>query len=334
MATPRWAINGVILPRNPTSFALTHDNSNATYVKMADGSQRRMTPPNMLTAAKVQMEWMYADSRVQNLILSKINQALMAASSSAAISKILLDGELPAVEVWAYIESPSVTYSGHAINGGGGGAAGSSPDLVVDTRIGQGGVRKDLVIEGRTDGPYLHSHNPVPATLPTQASVSAWYGGPTGNNSVDGLPTWNGLAWNQTCSTSATLSFSNLGTAPWSPMIRLNGPFNNGLTLTAAYQDVDGTGRGVIFAYTGPNVHAGDFLTLDTAKMRLMQSVASVTTEIYTFSLQTVGTSTPFPYWPPAPPGTFLIGVTLSGGTASTSVDYSNAGSESFRYWA
>lgn len=333
MANPQWAINGVILPRNPTSFALNHDTSNATYVKMADGSQRRITPPNLLTAAKVQMEWMYADSRIQNAILSKINQAIMAASSSAAVSKILLDGEMPAVELWAYFESPSVTYSGHSINGGNGGAAGTAPDLVYDTRIGQGGVRKDIIIEGRTDGPYLHSHFPVPATTPSLASVTAWYGGPTGNNTVDGLPTWNNQGWKQTCSTSATLAFSNMGTAPWNPCVRLQGPFNSGLTMTVSYQDVDGTGQGVVFTYTGPNVNNGDFLTLDTAKLRLHSSVAGAVNEIYSFSVQTVAGATPFPYWPPAPPGTFNVALNLAGGTASTSVDFSNNGAETFRYW-
>lgn len=154
---PKWAVNGVTLPRNPTVFNIQHDTANVTYVKMADGTQRRIVPPNALPGANITMEWQFADSRIQNATLALLNQGILSASSTAALSKILLDGELPAIEIWAYLDTPTVQYSGHHAK------SGNANDLIIDQRLGQGGVRKDIALDGRMDGPYLHSHYAVPA---------------------------------------------------------------------------------------------------------------------------------------------------------------------------
>lgn len=184
-----------------------------------------------------------------------------------------------------------------------------------------------------------YSANNFSAPGVTASQMSGWFGGPTGNNAYDLLPTWNGNSYNAAPTLAGNsfnnnIAFTNLGTAPWSPTIRVNGPFNNGMQMTLTYQDVDGTGQGVVFTYTGPNVASGNYLLIDTQKMRVYSVIGGAKNEIYTFTLLTVANSTPFPYWPPFPTGKFNVKLNIAGATqGTTTLDLSNNGTETFRYW-
>lgn len=320
---PRWQIDGVVMPRNPDTFDKKFDKANVSYVTMADGSQRRIIAPNLLTAAQLQVDWHMADVRLRNFVMQYMNNAL---------HKVTLDQLLPPQQMYVYFDTPDLV--------GISGTTGKNAETYIDQRPGQGGVRWDIEITGRTDGPYNHSLYPIPSSTapPSLASVTAWFGGPTGNPTLDYLPVWQGHTWNilfgAASGTSVLIYTENLGTAPWSPTIKFNGPFNTNLSLQAVYQDVDGSGLGVTFTYTGPNVALGDFLRFDTQKLRLYASVSGVVSEIYSFSLNATASGIPFPYWPPFPANPTGPYLTWTGGdTTHSSIDFSNAATSVFNYW-
>lgn len=310
MSRPIWQIDGVAFPRNPDNWTMKFDPANVSYVTMADGTQRRIVPPFKFKKVPIELDFSFADQRVRTFVMQQLNKDIL--------HKITVDGEMPAKQIWAYLDTPDIAMS----------------KTVFDTRAGQGGMRRDIKIVGKTDGPYLHSLNPVPSTLPTLAQVQQWFGGPYGSQSLDYIATWDGKAWNVALPVNASATFSNLGTAPWSPIIRINGPFNTGLQIKAAYQDVDGTGDGVVLTYVGANVAAGDYLLFDTQTCRMWSVVSGAQNEIYTFTVATVSSGTPFPFWPPFPMGEFsLTTAAVAGTTGASTLDLSNNGSETFRYW-
>lgn len=311
MSRPLWQFNGVVLPRNPDSYTRKGDKVNAEYVRMTDGSQRRQTLPFVSTPCIIELNWKNSDLRLRTFISKSL--------SASGTVKILTDGALPAVYMNCYFDTPEWSINGD----------------VYDTRPGQGGIRQDLRIVGQTDGPYLYSNNPVALGIVSAAQVQSWFGGPSGSNAIDGLPVWNGANWTNDVHTSpAAVVMTNMGTAPWSPVFRLNGPFNTGTTINVAYTDVDGTGQGVTFTWNGANLGAGSYITFDTKTMRCYMIIGGVIAETYTFTVTAPGsTNQPFPYWPPAPPGNFTVTVTSTGGTTATTLDYSNGGTSVFAYW-
>jgi hypothetical protein len=307
---PIWTIDGVPFPRNPDNWTAKFDPANVSYVTMADGTVRRIVVPFKFKSVPVEFDFTFADQRVRNFVLQQLNNDIL--------HKITVDGEYPAKQVWCYLDTPDIAMS----------------KGIFDSRVGQGGMRRDLKITGRTDGPFWHSVTAVPSTVPTAAQMQQWFGGPFGSPWLDYIPKWGGNAYNIALPVNAASTFSNVGTAPWSPTIRITGPFNTGLQIKAAYQDVDGTGQGVVLTYLGPNVAAGNYLLFDTQKCRMYSVIGGAQNEIYTFSLTTVAAGTPFPFWPPLPMGDFtLTTASVAGTTGSSGLDLSNNGSETFRYW-
>lgn len=305
-----WTIDGVAFPRNPDFWSAKYDNANVNYVAMADGSMRRIVVPFKQKSVPVEFDFTYADQRIRAFVLQQLNNDIL--------HKITFSGELPATQVWCYWDTPDIAMS----------------KTIFDMRTGQGGMRRDIKITGRTDGPFAHSLNVVPSTMPTASQMQSWFGGPFGVATLDYIPAWDGHAYNIAIPANTSATFSNLGTAPWSPMIRINGPFNSGLQIKAAYQDVDGTGQGVVLSYVGAPLASGSYLLFDTLKCRMWSVVGGAQNEIYTFTLTTVANGTPFPYWPPFPMGEFTITTAgVAGTTAASTLDLSNNGTETFRYW-
>lgn len=303
-----------MIPRNPDSWTRKTDKVNATDVTMADGTPRRIVVPNLWTACTIELNWKNTDARMRNALMKNLN--------GGNLATILMDGNLPAVVMKAYLDTPEWSVDSET----------------YDTRTGQGGVRQTLKLTGRTDGPYLYSSNTVASTTapPSAAQVLASFGGPSGSYAIDGLPTWNGNAWNAApASTSSpyTMTVTNMGTAPWSPTIRVNGPFST-LSLNVSYQDVDGSGQGVTMTWTGGALAAGSYLLFDTRRMRVYTVVGGVQTEVYSFTVTAPGSSgQPFPYWPPAPSGNFSMTTTFTGSAAGFGIDFSNGATNQFCYW-
>lgn len=189
---------------------------------------------------------------------------------------------------------------------------------------------------GTVANPYVSYYQSDPTGYPgfVASDISTWFNGATGVPQWDGIPAWNGNPWNiltnGTVSGSATLT--NLGSAPWPGVIRLNGPFNSGSTINVTYLDVDGTGQGVTFTWTGSAITAGNYVLFDTYTDRVYQVIGGTKTEVYTFTITAKSNGAPWPSWPPAPSGNFTVNYSLGGATTATTLDYSNNGTEQFRY--
>lgn len=311
LAKAYWTIDGTPFPRNPDNWTAKYDNANLTYVPMASGRVRRVKASNKLASMPITLEWHYADWRVRGFVLQQFGNDIA--------HQIEIAGELPRKVLYAYFDTPDVGMSKEA----------------YDTRDGQGNMRRDIKVTGRADEPYVKSFYNVPLATPTSTQMQTWFGGPLGIPALDYLPAWNGNGYNYQTTTGVTRAITNMGNAPWTPTIRFNGPFNTGLTLNVAYLDVDGTGAGVTFTYTGPNVASGDYITFDTKRLRAYASISSAISEIYTFTVTAVSSGLPFAYWPPAPTGNFsyTLGGVAGATSGHTSIDYSNNGTEVFRYY-
>lgn len=310
-----WTLNGTTLPRNPDDVQWPLTKGNAYYETMLDGSQRRVDLPNKWMGRDVKLSWKSADARVR--------ASLWSALASHSQNTLVLNGTQPLKQLNLYFDDATTD---------------QISAQVYDPRPGQGGHRRDIVIEGRSE-PFFRSVYPVPATLPTQASVTAWFGGPLGVPQWDGVPNWNGQAWQQALTTASTSSgkniqITNMGSAPWSPVIRINGPFS-AFSLNVAYQDVDGTGKGVTFNWTGNTIAAASYILFDTYQNRCWSVIGGVKTEVYTYTLTLPGSSNlPYPNFPQIPQASTCTASATYNGTnaASSTVDFSNNGTEQFRY--
>lgn len=308
-----WAIDGIPLPRNPDAYENKFANANAAYQTMADGSQRRLTAARLLSGSDWTFEWHIADQGLINF-LSRF--------CSDNIPHVLtIPNLLPVKSIPVYLETPLFSMSKD----------------VVDQRTGQGGHRQDIKIMARTSGitPYLQSAFPVPAATvaPSRAQMLAWFGGPTGTRH-DGLPTWDGNPYRLIVGGSAAhgVTLSNLGTAPWLPKIRLDGPLSSA-QIAGTYVDIDGTGQGYVWSYTGSALNAGDHLVYDTARGRVFTTIGGTTAETFAWSLNAVANPIPFPFFPAIPVGDFGIGVTVIGADGvNSAIDFSNAGQNTFGY--
>lgn len=323
----RWLINGVPFARNPDDYHLTPVTPNVTYTVEASGRQVRTGARRVISAMQLELDWHTVDE--------KTRRSLALLTQTSGISKIVLTNTQPQMSIWAYLDAPKTDYTKDA----------------VDQYTRSAGHRRDITITGNTDEPFYHSYYNVPNNLTVDPTyVASAFSGELNNTLLDYVPTWNGYAWNQPLVLNAPNRIPNMGTAPWSPIIKINGPFS-ALTINIAYEDVDGTGLGVNFTWLGNPLAAGDFLLIDTSALRvyvsqgtsqinypsgalqIIQFVLPPLNEVYTFSLTTTANGIPFPDWPPAPMGEFVITPTaLAGATSSTTIDYSNNGLETFRY--
>jgi hypothetical protein len=301
-----WQVDGVALPRNPDSYDFKYDKANVTYLVYADGSQARVSAPRKLAGADFVMTWKSADRRTLSKVFTLLNNV-----PPTTLRKVLLDGRVPAMQAWCYFDTPQQTMSSD----------------VVDTRLGAGGTRNDLTLTARLDGPYLHSAVPVPsgAVAGTMAPFAGWLG-----SGQDGIPTWNGNAYNFAGSTG-TVTLTNMGTAGWSPVILFSGAFAT-ISMKATYFDADGTGQGVLFTWTGAALGAGDKMRFNTDKKTVQSNIGGAGwNDVYTFTVTTVNDGLPFSYWPPAPSGNFSL--TFANTGAAGTIDLTNGGTETFRYW-
>lgn len=313
MARPIWTVDGVALPRNPDKYDYKWDKASTTYEKMADGSETRVTTPQLISGADLVLTFSYADRKLHNALMQYFNPTYPPGTPH----KITVDGLLPAQQAYVFFDTPQKTMS----------------QEVYTTKLGEGGTKNDLVINLRMQGPWMRSVSSVPGTTPTAAQVAGWFGGPVGNG-TDGIPVWQTNPWQVTVNSAAQVFFNmeNLGTAPWSPVIRINGPFT---TISLRYNiDIDGTGLFISFNWTGAALATGSYLLFDTATKRLWTVIGGVKTEVYTFSYVTLSNGLPYPYVLPLSPGiTNFTYYNATGYGAGTSIDFSNAGTEKFRYW-
>ena len=320
----RWIVNGVTFQRNPDNYTLKPVTPNVTYSIEASGRQVRTQSRRLLSANQLTLEWHYADERLR--------RAISILTQTSALSKVVLVGTKPTISIWAYLDVVEMSMSKD----------------IVDLRPGMGGHRRDITVTGNTDEPYYHSYYNVPSSLSVSPTfVQNSFLGQFQSSAYDTIPNWDGNAWQQQMAYNTPMWFANMGTAEWSPILRINGPFSS-CTLNMRYEDVDGTGAGVNFTWLGNPLNSGDFLLIDTASMRvfLSQGGASITyilnglrfilptsNEVYTFSLTTASDGKPFAYWPPFPMGEFVITpVALTNYNSSTTIDLSNNGTETFRY--
>lgn len=312
MANNFWELDGIVLPRNPDSYNVQWDNANAQYEPQAGGNLIRLQASQLIGGAALQLTWMDADRRTLNTILQAFNPL-----SYGVIHKLLMGSIQPLQVANIFFDTPQKQMSKD----------------VVDGRPGSGGTRNDLTLTCRIQDPWLRSANYIPYGSPSVANVAAAFGGSAGNG-IDGIPVWNGQAWGPIAITGGTTTktISNLGTAPWSPIIRITGPFT-GFSLVQQYFDVDGTGAGTILVYTGPAVLDGNSLLFNTATRRMYTVTSGAYNEIYSFYIETVAFNTPFPYWPPMPPGNSNISFNVVGYGADTVADMSNSGTNQFAYW-
>jgi hypothetical protein len=307
----RWALDGVALPRNPDSWDMKWDNANVSYEAQAQGNLIRIQAPQLIAAGTLTLTWMDADQRTLNTVMQAFNPL-----GYGKVHQLLIDGLQPAQMAYVYYDTPQKTMS---------------KDVVI-SKPGEGGTRKDITMSLRTKDAYWKSVGMVPSVVPTAAQVAALFGGPIGNG-LDGIPVWNGVSWNTLIPTGGeTIAISNLGTAPWSPVIRVNGPFT-ACTLRQTYFDVDGTGLGCSFVWTGPAVAANNWITFDTSTKRCYLVVGGQPQETYSFYVQTVSGGIPFSYWPPLLPGANTVQIITAGYGSQTSLDFSNGNANQFSYW-
>ncbi len=312
---PVWQVDGKSLPRNPDSFQMKWDKANVNYEKQADGQQKRVQAPKLQTAFDYTLTWKYCPRRIIRAILQYCNQTYPLPGPSHSVT---IDGIQPPLIIKCWFDTPEIMMSKDNYT----------------TRTGEGGTFQDLTLNLRSDGRGFQSLYNVPVGTPSQASVSAWFGGVIGNT-LDNLPIWNGIRWYQSIASTNTFAVSNLGNQEWFPSIIFNGPFAS-VSLSQTTSDVDGTGKGVQFTWTGGSVTSGNYLLFDTFQLRCY-TVASTNakTEVYTFSVNTVSDSQPFGFWPGLIPGNNSFSTSASGSlSGATSVDFSNNGQERFSYWS
>lgn len=311
-----WKLDGVALPRNPDSYDVKWDKANVSYEPQASGVQIRVAAPQLIGGADFTITFMDADGRTKNIIMQAFNPM-----NFGLIHKLTIDGIQPAQQAFVYFDTPEKMMSKD----------------IYTTKFGEGGTRNDLSLTLRMDRPYWRSLNNVSSsTAPLVTDVAASFGGAAGNG-IDGIPVWGGQAWNinagGVASGSVAKSISNLGTAPWSPVIRIHGPFTTAV-LTQTYFDADGTGAGTAWSWTGAAVASGDYVLFDTYYKRTYLSVSGALGEVYTWKVYTIADSLPFSYWPPVPPGSANpVSLVTTGYGTNTALDYSNAGTELFAYW-
>ena len=316
MAKIQWTVDGIAMPRNPDNFEVNYDKANVNYVVNCDGSQTRVQAPKLICGADFVLYWSNSDRRLLNFIMQFHNPNY--SSYVDPVHKILVDGIVPAQEALVYFDSPKKTYSKE----------------VFTQKLGEGGMRQDLVLTLRMKDPFLRSVGLVPMGSSVAASSVAPFVGPTGTPN-DNLPEWQGHAWTvpvATTGASTSAIIENLGTAYWQPTMRISGPFGS-LTAQAGYADVDGTGMGVGFTWTGPMIPSGDYLLFDTAQRRCWQVHAGVKSEVYTFEVITIADGFPYSFYPALNPGLNLFSFSAVSATANTTVDFSNGGTEQFPYW-
>ena len=302
------------MPRNPSDYEFKWDDANVTYESMADGSQLRVQAPKLMKGADFTLTWKYANRRVIRFISQLCNQAYPLPGTA---HKITVDGIQPPMQVYAWFDTPNAKMS----------------QEIYSPKIGEGGTLHDFQVKCRTDGPGFRSLNPVPGASTTSSSqVAGWFGGVVGN-AYDCLPAWNGVQWIQHLSASTTsVNISNLGTQEWWPAVRFSGPFAS-MTATQQYADVDGTGQGVQFKWAGNPILLGQQVLFDLQRLRCWTIISGTQTEVYTFSVSTASDGNPFPFWPGMSPGANGWSLTVASQSASTMVDFSNLGTETFRYW-
>lgn len=317
---PTWAVDGVALPRNPTSFSMKWDKVNATYEKQAAGNQLRISAPRLQTAIDITLAWKYAPRRVVRAITQYCNQVYPLPGKAHVLT---LDGIQPAMVIECWFDTPQIDISQDNFT----------------TRVGEGGTFQDLTITAKSDGKGLQSFNFVPTgSTATSANIASAFGGAIGNY-LDYLPAWDGMSyWQKPIASSTMMTIYNLGNQEWNPSILINGPFAT-FGLTELSSDVDGTGQGVQFLWTGGTIASGNAILFDTFQNRCYAVVASgsttLTTEVYTFALQTVSDGQPFSYWPGMIVGSNSFQASATGSfSAATNIDFANGGSsERFRYW-
>jgi hypothetical protein len=313
---PVWSIDGTPMARNPDSFKYNIDKANVTYEKQADGTQKRIAAPRLQTAMDVTLTWKFAPRRVIRNIIQYCNQIY---PSPGPARTIKIDGIQPALVLKAWFDTPQIEMSKEN----------------VTSRIGEGGTFQDLTLTLRTDGVGFQSLNFVPTgSSATFQNVASAFGGVIGNT-LDYLPIWDGTSyWDRFFASSTSMTIWNLGDQEWNPTIRINGPFSTfGLTETST--NVDGTNQGVQFLWTGASVASGSAIIYDTLQNRCYTLIGSTQTEVYTFAVRTVADGQPFGFWPGLLVGTNSFVASATGSfTAATTIDFSNNGTERFRFWA
>ncbi len=312
---PTWSVNGVSLARNPSSFKYAWDKANVTYEKKADGSQTRIQAPKLTTAMDITLTWMYAPRRVIRDVLQQCNQFYPFPAPSVIIG---IDGIQPPLVVRAWFDTPSIEMSKE----------------IVTTKFGEGGTLSDLTMTLRSDGKGFQSLNFVPTgSSVTPSTVASMFGGPIGN-SLDYLPLWNGTSyWKQPFASSTNMTIYNLGDQEWWPTIKVNGPFTT-FGLTEFQANVDGTSQGLEFLWTGSAIASGNAILFDTFQNRCYTMIGTTTAEVYTFAVQTRSDGQPFGFWPGLIVGSNSFNASATGAlTAATTIDFSNEGTERFRFW-
>ena len=309
MSNFRWLVDNVPFKRNPDSYSLKPVAPNVQYTIQASGRQTRTQARRVLSANVLTLNWHSADAI--------LHRSIAILTQKSALSKIVIVGTKPTISVWAYLDTPELN---------------SSQDQ-FERKPGNAGHRRDIVLTGQTDEPYFHSYYNVPSDLIVNSSfVQNSFLGTFGISSYDSVPNWNGFGWRQVMTLNQPVHISNMGTAEWEPYVRINGPFST-FAMNAAYEDVDGTGAGINFTWLGNAVADHDFILFDTASGRVFKSTSGSINQVYTFTITTRSNGQPFAYWPPAPMGEFVVTpIALAGTGADTTIDYSNNGTETFRY--
>lgn len=310
-----WMIDGVAICRNPSDYSIKYDKVNASYEKQADGSQRRVQAPKLLTSGDITLTWKYAPRRVLRQILQYCNQRYPLPGQSHSI---LIDGIQPPMQVNGWFDTPAVEMSKD----------------IYTTKTGEGGHFLDITLTVRMDGRGLQSYYTVPSSQTPVASsvVASQFGGVIGN-ALDYLPQWNGQAWNQPMASHGNYQISNLGNQEWFPQIIFNGPFAS-CTLVAFSADVDGTGNGVEFNWTGSTIASTMQVAFNTQSMRcFLLASGQLPVEVYTFQVNTHFDHNPFGFWPGMLVGLNNFSSTASGLGPGSYVDWSNGGIERFSYY-
>src|SRR5579872_1813142 len=237
-----WTCNGIALPRNPSQFSLKLAKSNVSYQDMLDGSQRRQRLGRKSPGRDIDLQWAAVSPSERNLLLGTF--------VSDVLSVVEIGGLQPRRTFNAWFDDWEDPMTKE----------------VYDPTVGFGGIRYDMKITGRMDIPFLYSYYNVPNTPSLLSDIQNWFGGPT-LTAADGLPVWQGNNWVVDIDDgSQVVTVENLGSGNWSPIIRVNGPFNYGMTINFAGVDVDGTGMGVTWIWSGSNVVDGDYVTIDMYK--------------------------------------------------------------------
>jgi len=310
---PVWKVDNVAFPINPDSYDFQFDDAQVAYEIQSDGTQIRVSAPFPLTAAKLILTWKLADRRLLNSIYKYFNPQF----PPTKWRTLLIDGIIPAMQCDVSFDTPQKTMSTDSFS----------------RKLGEGGTRNDLKLTLRTRHNSFRSVTQIPNNTSglSAAIIAAYFGGPIGNG-VDGIPVWAGNYWNYIISAGTTnRTIENLGTAWWNPQILISGPFTT-LAITNP-TDVDGTGEGIRFTWTGSPLVAGQTLLFDTETRRCWVTTSGVKVEVYSFTVTTVSDGNPYPIWPPYLPGLTTFSVVATGYSGATSVDFSNAGTGRMNYW-